>query len=297
MGRDGVTTFGADDTVSTRILYDNNLDGVFETETLSAATTGAVAAAQFDPDLHQPYLDEFVVGFRKQFGWQIGLDVGYINRVYKDMWANVDINGYWPSAPGQPFGGFGRVDPNQGQILQQTNNTWSTLKYQAIEVTVTKNMSHGFQFMAGINRQWHKMDGTWNPTDRAAYLQPNHFANDANLYMPRGNNDAELAARHRQRAQLRPDVDEVPRELQRRVARPVWHQRRGQPDGAGGALVGLAALPVGRQRSPDHGLRAGDVQAAERDDGQPTRSPPAIATSSATAARGSSRHRPSPRWA
>jgi hypothetical protein len=33
------------------------------------------------------------------------------------------------------------------------------------------------------------MDGTWNPTDRAAYIQPEHFANDANLYMPRGNND------------------------------------------------------------------------------------------------------------
>jgi hypothetical protein len=33
------------------------------------------------------------------------------------------------------------------------------------------------------------MTGTWNPTDRAAYLQPNAFPNDANLYMPRGNNE------------------------------------------------------------------------------------------------------------
>jgi len=74
-------------------------------------------------------------------------------------------------------------------ILQQTNNTWSQLKYQALEVTITKNMSRGFQFMAGINRQWHKMDGTWNPTDRAAYVQPDAFPNDRNLYMPRGNND------------------------------------------------------------------------------------------------------------
>ena len=56
-------------------------------------------------------------------------------------------------------------------------------------MTVTKNMSHGFQFIAGINRQWHKIDGTWNPTDPARFVQPNHFANNANLYMPRGNND------------------------------------------------------------------------------------------------------------
>ena len=33
------------------------------------------------------------------------------------------------------------------------------------------------------------MDGTWNPSDPAGYVQPNHFANNANLYMPRGNND------------------------------------------------------------------------------------------------------------
>jgi hypothetical protein len=192
MGRDGVTTFGDDDTVSLRREYDNDLDGVFgeagEIE-LRPATGGAVAAQQIAPDLHQPYIDEFIVGFRRQFGWQIGLDVGYINRAYKDTWARVDINGIYPDAPGQPFRGFGRVDPNRGIIYQQANNTWSQLKYQAIEMTVTKNMSHGFQFIAGINRQWHKIDGTWNPTDPARFVQPDHFANNANLYMPRGNND------------------------------------------------------------------------------------------------------------
>jgi hypothetical protein len=189
MGRDGVTTFGSDDTVSFRREYDNNLDGIFETVQLLPASSAALAAQQIAPDLHQPYLDEFIVGFRRQFGWQMGLDVGYINRAYKDMWARVDINGIYPDAPGLPFLGFGKVDPNQGIVYQQTNNTWSQLKYQAIELTLTKNMSHGFQFIAGINRQWHKMDGTWNPTDPARFVQPDHFANNANLYMPRGNND------------------------------------------------------------------------------------------------------------
>jgi hypothetical protein len=189
MGRDAVTTFGADDTVSTRTEYDNNLDGIFETVVSNPATSTNIAAAQIDANLHQPYLDEAIIGFRKQFPLLIGLDVAYINRVYKDMWAELEINGFWPSAPGEPFGGFGRLDPNRGIITQQTNNTWSTLKYQAIELTITKNMSNGFQLMAGVNRQWHKMDGTWNPTDRAGYIAPNAFANDANLYMPRGNND------------------------------------------------------------------------------------------------------------
>ena len=189
MGRDAVTTFGADDTVSTRIEYDNNLDGTFETVVSNPASTASIASEQIDPKLHQPYLDEAIVGFRKQFAGQIGVDVAYINRVYQDTWANTEINGFWPSAAGQPFGGWGRIDPNRGEILRQTNNSWSQLKYQAIELTLTKNMANGFQFMAGINRQWHKIDGTWNPTDKARFLEPDAFPNDGNLYMPRGNND------------------------------------------------------------------------------------------------------------
>jgi hypothetical protein len=189
MGRDAVTTFGADDTVTQRIEYDNNLDGIFETSQVNTATAGPLAQGQIDPNLHQPYMDEYIVGFRKQFGWQIGLDTAFIQRIYSDTWARVDINGIYPSGPNQPFGGFGLVDPNQGIVYQQTNNTWSNLNYRALEITVTKNMSRGFQFMAGVNRQWHKMTGTWNPTDPARFVQPNHFANNANLYMPRGNNE------------------------------------------------------------------------------------------------------------
>ena len=117
------------------------------------------------------------------------MDDGFISRSYKHTWANVEINGYWPSGPGQPFGGFGKIDPKRGEVVNQTNNTWSTLEYRAIEITVAKNMSHNFQMMAGFNRQWHHMDGTWNPTDKAGYIEPDAFANDGNLYMPRGNND------------------------------------------------------------------------------------------------------------
>jgi hypothetical protein len=63
------------------------------------------------------------------------------------------------------------------------------LKYTALELTATKNLSHGFQFMAGINRQWQEMTGDWNPTDPARFIQPGAFANDKLLYMPRGNNE------------------------------------------------------------------------------------------------------------
>lgn len=189
MGRDGITTFGADARVNQRFEYDNNLDGVFETVRTSPASSASLAANQIDPNVSQPYIDEFIVGVRRQFPMQVSLDTAFIWRSYQNMWAQIDINGLYPSAPGQPFRGWGAIDPNRGVVLQQTNNKWSTLEYRAIEVTVTKSMSRGFQFLAGLARQWHHMAGTWNPTDRAKFIAPNAFPNNRNLYMPRGNND------------------------------------------------------------------------------------------------------------
>jgi hypothetical protein len=43
--------------------------------------------------------------------------------------------------------------------------------------------------MAGLNKQWHHLSGTWNPTDPAKFIQPDHFANDRAMWMPRGNMD------------------------------------------------------------------------------------------------------------
>jgi hypothetical protein len=108
----------------------------------------------------------------------------------------VDINGIYPDEPYQPFIGFGRVEPNRGIIYQQTNNTWSEQIYTALEITVTKRLSHRFQAMAGINKQWQHMAGEWNPGDPARFIQPDHFPNDKAIYMPRGNNEENSLRSH-----------------------------------------------------------------------------------------------------
>jgi hypothetical protein len=189
MGRDGVTLFGGGDVAGQRDLYDNDLDGTFETERISPARTATLAANEFDPDLHQPFIDEGILGFRKQFRWQLSVDIAGIWRKYQHNYAQLEINGFWPSAPGQPFGGFGKVDPNRGIVYQQTNNRWSTLNYRAIEITVAKNFSRGFQFVGGFNRQWQHYGGFWNPHDPARFVQPDAFRSYKLLYMPRGNNE------------------------------------------------------------------------------------------------------------
>ncbi|HXG88472.1 MAG TPA: TonB-dependent receptor [Vicinamibacterales bacterium] len=189
MGRDAITLFGATEAAAQRNEYDADGDGRFETVVDDAARNASIADFEFAKDLHQPYVDEFILGFRKQFPGQLSLDIAGISRSYQDMWARVDINGIYPSGPNQPFGGFGAIDPTRGIIFQQQNNSWSTLEYRAIEVTMAKNLSNRFQAMVGLNRQWQHFGGTWNPTDPARFIQPDAFKSNALLYMPRGNNE------------------------------------------------------------------------------------------------------------
>lgn len=189
MGRDAVTTFGADTSATDINDYDLDLNGTLESRQTILGRASSLAPYEFDPNLHQPLVDEFIVGFRKQFPGQWSADIAWMKRSYQDMYARVDVNGIYPTGPNQPFGGFGLVDPNRGIVFQQTNNSWSTLEWQALEMTVAKNLSNNFQALIGINRQWQEFGGTWNPTDPARFIQPDAFASDKLLYMPRGNNE------------------------------------------------------------------------------------------------------------
>ena len=189
-GRDASSSFGSWDTLSGFTdFYDTGFNGQFETAIRTPPRPREIVATQFDPDLHQPFADEYVVGYRRQFPSEIGLDVAFIRKRARHIYAEVDINGFYPDAPFQPFGGFGRIDPLRGQLKQVTNNTWSDLAYSAIEIVLAKRMTNNFSFLASLNRQWHKLDGTWNPTDPAGFIQPNAFANSRCIWMPRGMQD------------------------------------------------------------------------------------------------------------
>ena len=194
-GRDAASTYsgGAGDSGgrSTLIIqYDSNGDGIWETELIQPPTAGQIdPSIEFDPDLTQPHVDEYILGFRKQFPGLVAVDTALIHRRNANIFGLLDVNGIYPDAPYQPFVGFGLVDPNRGILYQQTNNSWSKLIYTALEITVMKRLSHNFQAMAGFNKQWHHLSGTWNPGDPAKFIQPDHFANDKAMWMPRGNGE------------------------------------------------------------------------------------------------------------
>jgi hypothetical protein len=186
-GADVVESFATTSRATTTDVYLNK-SGV-QTTVITPPPTAALSALQFDKNLHQPYVDEFIVGFLKQFPGQLTLDVAGRRRYYKDQYGLVDINGVYPSGPYQPFGGFGLVDPNRGIIYQERNDTWSQDIVTALEVVVAKNMSHHLQAMLSLSRQWQHLDGTWNPTDPARFIQPDAFATNRQLPATAGNSD------------------------------------------------------------------------------------------------------------
>ena len=149
MGRDAITLFGANEAAGdSATSTTSNGDGVFEAvETVvTAARAASIADYEFADDLHQPYVDEFILGLRTpvpraaERGHRRHLPQlpGQCGRASTSTAST-------RAGPNQPFGGFGAVDPNRGIIFQQQNNSWSTLEYRALEMTVAKNMSHNFQ--------------------------------------------------------------------------------------------------------------------------------------------------------
>ena len=178
-GRDYIVTFGQAGAVDITDVYIDKSGN--RTQVVTPATRSVDPRLLFDENLHQPWLDEFSMGFNRQFPGHISLGVAATHRRYHDNFAEVDINGIYPSGPNQPFGGFGLIDPNRGVVTQEQNNTWTQVIVNAVEMTFAKNMSHGFQLIASATRQWQHLNGTWNPTDPARFVQPDAFENNRDL--------------------------------------------------------------------------------------------------------------------
>jgi hypothetical protein len=92
MGRDAVTTFGADAAATQVDEYDLNGNGILnetgEVQT-QLARPASLAPYEFDPNLHQPLVDEFILGFRKQFPGQWSADISWMKRSYQDLYASM----------------------------------------------------------------------------------------------------------------------------------------------------------------------------------------------------------------
>ncbi len=191
-GRDAVTSVHGGVSVGSYTEYDHDVDGVPDYTVYEPPAAGIPNEYLFDSSIGQPFVDEAIVGLRRQFQGQFAMDVALVHRRYTDNYALLEQNGFYPSCcpASPPLGEFqyGAVDVAYGDVLQQTNNAWSKLVYTALEITSTRRTER-MSATLNISRQWQSFAGDWNPTDPAAFIQPEKFASNKALYMPRGNNE------------------------------------------------------------------------------------------------------------
>ena len=191
-GRDNITSSHGGAGIGSYNEYDHDGDGVPDHSVYTPPSAGLPNESLFDPNIGQPFVDEFIGGVRRQFRGQFAMDVALVHRRYQDNYAYLEQNGVYPtSSPAQPPLGefqFGLVDADFGTINQQTNNAWSQLVYTALEITTTRRTER-MSATLNINRQWQHYAGDWNPHDPARFISPEKFANNKALNMPRGNNE------------------------------------------------------------------------------------------------------------
>ena len=167
--------------------YDNNLDGTFETVLVTPGSTSAQSDRYPDPDHHQPFIDEWTVGYGRQLPGGVTVNIDYVHREYKDIPALVETNGIYD---GKVFKGYKNEDFNQ--IYAITNDTWNTFLYDSISVNASKR-SKWLQLLGSYTRGFQEIDGTWRPNDPASFLQPEAYANNKGIGSIRGNQTNSLS--------------------------------------------------------------------------------------------------------
>src|SRR5262249_32527099 len=116
--------------------YDANLDGIFETALRSPPVTPDRSNFRVDPTRHQPWVEEWIAGYRRQWPGQIMMDASVVRRAYRDRPAAVEINRL---IDGVTFLGY--KDESLNDVYLLTNNVWNTQVYSGLELTVTKRTS------------------------------------------------------------------------------------------------------------------------------------------------------------
>jgi hypothetical protein len=171
----GTLTMTGTPTIGQRDLYDLDLDGTFETVFDTPATVGRTTNRSVDPSLHQPYVVDFGLGYRKQLPGNVAIGVDFVRRRFADRTTLVETNGKYN---GNVFEGY--IDESFNEFYTATNNRWSAPIYRSLDLSFTKRTAR-LQGIASYVRQWRHLNGTWQPNDPASFIQPAAFPSDRGI--------------------------------------------------------------------------------------------------------------------
>ena len=184
----GLVTSTGNPSLGQRDLYDLNFDGTFETAFVTPPSAGTIANRTIDPDLHQPYVQEWGAGLSRQFGGGTAVHADVARRRFVDRATLLEVNGRYE---GRVFTGY--LNEAFNEIYTTTNNRWNTPVYTSFELSATKRTAR-VQALASYVRAWRHIDGTWQPNDPASFIQPDAFPNDTGIGNSTGTSTAPFDA-------------------------------------------------------------------------------------------------------
>jgi len=174
----------ANSTVTTTDIYYNPDGSIFGTPITTPGNTSSFLGKTFDPNRHQGYVREWLVGYRTQLRGEVAIDVSYIDREYRDRPAMYDTNQIYTTTDGQTVWG-GLVNPALNNTYYVTNNKWNWFVYQGIEVSVSKQ-TRALQLFSTYTYSPNHLAGGFQPEDPTAIIEPTKFANNAGVGSVRG---------------------------------------------------------------------------------------------------------------
>ncbi|HLI75834.1 MAG TPA: TonB-dependent receptor [Acidobacteriaceae bacterium] len=179
----GANAVGGTNTPTSTTTYYNPNGSVLNTIT-TPGTSASASGRTFDPDRHQGFVREWIVGYRTQLPHEVTVDASYISRQYRDRPAAIDTNQiYNTTATGTVWAGL--VNPAFNSTYFITNNHWNWLAYQGYEITVTKQ-TNKVQLFSTYTYSPDHMGGTWQPNDPAGIIEPGKFADNNGIGSVRG---------------------------------------------------------------------------------------------------------------
>jgi Carboxypeptidase regulatory-like domain/TonB-dependent Receptor Plug Domain len=174
----------ATSTVTTTDTYYNK-NGTVANTIVTPGSTSSFLGKTFDPNRHQGFVREWLVGYRTQLKGGVVIDASYIDREYRDRPAQIDTNQiYTTTANGTVWSGL--VNPALTNTYYITNNTYNWFVYQGYEVTVSKQATK-LQLFGTYTYSPDHLAGGFQPNDPTAIIEPTKFANNAGLGSVRGN--------------------------------------------------------------------------------------------------------------
>ena len=179
----GANAVGGTNTPTSTTTYFNP-DGSVLNTIVTPGTTASATGRTYDPDRHQGYVREWLVGYRTQLPHAITLDASYVDREYRDRPAAIDTNQiYTTTAAGTVWSGL--VNPALNNTYLITNNDYNWFVYQGYEVTVSQQ-SKNVQLFSTYTYSPDHFGGTWQPGDPASIIEPGKFADNNGIGSVRG---------------------------------------------------------------------------------------------------------------